>query len=163
MKRFLTPVCLLAAIVAAATPATAAPSGPPTAFTENGSLPASVCGFPISYTLTGKTKVIKSPTGRTIITSPGQKITLVNEGTDASVSYVITGVRRETLVDVPNTDVDTIETVVTGRNIVVNFESARPGLFVLIGEFNYAINTNFEEVRVFSGNGQVIDICAALD
>jgi len=162
MKKFLAPACLLAAIVAGASPAAAVPSGPPTPFVENGALPASVCGFDISYTLTGKTKVITSPNGRTTTTtSPGQKITLVNDDSGASVSYVITGVRRETRV--ASTPLDIIETVVTGRNIVVNNqESDIPGLYVLVGEYNYAINTDFQEVRVFSGHGRVIDVCAAL-
>ncbi|MBT2534575.1 hypothetical protein [Arthrobacter sp. ISL-69] len=154
MKKILALPLLLVALIAGSGTVHAAP---PTITDESGLLPKDIfCSFDVEYTLTGKTKTIVNGGVKTV-TSPGQKITLTNLDTDKSVSYVITGVRREV------TTGNIIETVVTGRNIVVNDpDSDRQGIYVLVGNFNYAITTSFKEYRVFSGAGQVIDVCAAL-
>ncbi|MDV8149753.1 hypothetical protein [Arthrobacter sp. B10-11] len=159
MKKILALPLLFVALIAGSGTVHAAP---PTPVEDGGLLPGGIfCDFDVSYTLTGKTKTITNG-NVTTVTSPGQKITLTNEETDESVSYVITGVRREVVVDATPRDI--IETVVTGRNIVVNNpDSDLQGIYVLVGEFNYAIYAdNFEEKRVFSGAGRVIDVCAAL-
>jgi hypothetical protein len=61
-----------------------------------------------------------------------------------------------------------IEIGLTGINLVYNStDSANQGLFLLVGNYNYALNdlgnNEFSENRVFSGTGQVTDICAVLD
>ncbi|MFF1384703.1 hypothetical protein ACFVWT_14170 [Arthrobacter sp. NPDC058288] len=155
MKKILALPLLFVALIAGSGTVHAAP---PTSGDDSGTLPGGVyCDFDVAYTLTGKTKTIVNGDVKTI-TSPGQKITLTNvSDPQKSVSYVITGVRREV------TTGDIIETVVTGRNIVINDpDSERQGIYVLVGDFNYAITTGFKEYRVFSGAGQVIDVCAAL-
>jgi hypothetical protein len=168
MKKLVILTALLLAPFMGAAPVTAAaPTEPnpnrPVEIIDGKGTFANHCAFPVGFEVTGKFKVIESPTGRTITTSPGQKVTLTN-GTK-SLSFVVTGVRRDTNVDTPTGPV--IESVVTGRNIAVNGQdqnSVRPGLFLLVGDFNFAVtNTDPQrEVRVFSGKGQVTDICAAL-
>ena len=158
MKKLLALPLLFAALIAGSGTVHAAP---PTSADESDTLPGGVfCDFDVTYTLTGKTKTITNG-NVTTVTSPGQKITLTNDETDKSVSYVITGVRRQVDVDAAQ---DYREVIVTGRNIVVNGpDSVKQGIYVLVGDFNYAIYTDpFSEKRVFSGAGQVIDVCAAL-
>jgi hypothetical protein len=168
MKKLLAPIVVLLGLVVGSSPVAAAPTKDPNPnrpteiIDGSGTLDAGVfCPFQVDFVVTGKAKVIEGPNGRTIFTSPNQKITLTN-GTK-SVSYVITGVRRETRVETATGPV--LESVDTGRNIVLNGpDSARQGIFLLVGDFNFAVTatTPSTEVRVFSGKGQVIDICAAL-
>ena len=160
MKKILTLPLLLVALIAGAGSVHAAPT--PVDETPS-TLPEGIfCkDFDVTYALTGKTNTITNG-NVTTVTSPGQKITLTNDETGKSVSYVITGVRREVVVEA--TPLDITEVVVTGRNIVVNAKGSDiQGIYVLVGEFNFAIIPEpFEEVRVFSGKGRVIDVCAAL-
>jgi hypothetical protein len=176
MKKLLVAIALLLGPVLSAGPGTAAPPEKPNPnkpvvidiINGSGTIPAiadgGACAFPVDVVVTGKFKIIESQQGRTIFTSPGQKVTLTN-GTK-SVSYVVTGVRREVATQTPDGTV--LEEVVTGRNVVTNARDAnseRVGLFLLVGEFNYAITDDLpvpQEVRVFSGKGQVVDVCAAL-
>ena len=71
MKKWLVPTAVLASIFAAASPAVAAPSGPP--ITVEGSGPLTSCGFPVTATVTGKAKNITTPSGEIISTSPGSR------------------------------------------------------------------------------------------
>jgi hypothetical protein len=41
-------------------------------------------------------------------------------------------------------------------------KSDKPGLFLLEGNFNFALKEDGTEERVFSGTGEVTDICALL-
>ena len=173
MKKIFAVVGVLLGLVVGTGPVTAAPPpaprpGPPVLADDKGFFPAATpdggfCAFQVDYVLTGKSKTIVTPGGRTI-TSPGQKITLSNGS--KSVSYIITGVRREVDTLGPTGD-KRIEVTLTGRNIVFNsVDSQRQGLFLLVGDFNYALNNlggnQFSESRPFSGAGQVTDICEVL-
>jgi hypothetical protein len=174
MKKILILCVLILGLTASGGPALAAPPpaprpGPPELAEGSGLFPAATatggyCQFDVNYDLTGKSKLIVTKEGRTV-TSPGQKITLCTDTT--SVSYVITGVRRDAdTIDPQGGKV--IEIGLTGINLVYNStDSANQGLFLLVGNYNYALNdlgnNEFSENRVFSGTGQATDICAVLD
>lgn len=166
MIRRLIPTVLVAGLIAAAAPVAAAngaaPEGAaPEEFTDSGTL-ENFCDFDVEYTLTGKTKEITKPNGQKIITSPGQRITL--SANDNTVSYVITGTRFEREVEVDGETITEIE--VKGRNILINLigDSENPGIFFVVGNFNYALDEADSEFRVFDadGPGRVIDVCEAL-
>ncbi|WP_394252747.1 hypothetical protein [Arthrobacter pityocampae] len=161
MKNRLIPAVLIAAFVASAGPVATASAAPPTDAGGSGTL-SGFCSFDVGYTVTGKSKTITKPSGERIITSPGQKVTLSANGT--TVSYVITGSRRETDVTVGGEVITEVQ--VKGRNILVNpiATSENPGLFLVVGNFNYALDANGVEVRTFNvdGPGQVTDICQVL-
>ncbi|MGM0931056.1 MAG: hypothetical protein ACQEXN_15315 [Actinomycetota bacterium] len=159
MKRWRIPTVLIAGLVATAGPVAAANAAPPSDVSDSGTL-SDFCTFPVEYTLTGKSKVITKPDGQRIITSPGQRITLSANGN--TVSYVITGTRFER--DVVANGETTTEVEVKGRNILINSiaTSERPGIFLVVGNFNFALDAAGDEVRVFDGRGQVTDVCEAL-
>lgn len=161
MKLRLIPSVLVAGLFATAAPVAAANAAPPEDASGGGTL-TNFCTFPVEYTLTGKTKVITKPNGQRIITSPGQRITLSANGN--TVSYVITGTRFERDVRVNGETITEVE--VKGRNLLTNpiGISERPGLFLVVGNFDYALDAAGEEVRVFDANGpgKVTDVCAAL-
>lgn len=163
MKRKLIPTLLVAGLVAtaAATPVAAANGTPPGDASGGGTL-ENYCSFDVGFTLTGKSKLITKPNGQRIITSPGQRITLTANG--KTLSYVITGTRFESDVQVNGETITEVK--VTGRNILTNpiGVSVRPGLFLVVGNFNYALDAAGEEVRVFNANGpgKVTDVCQAL-
>lgn len=160
MKRVLILAALLLGLVVGAGPVAAAPptqSGKPGVLFE-GDLPAgSTCSFEVHVLQTGKEKIINLPGERITTASPGQKVTLTNNATGESTSYVITGSRHELTTN------GITEVKVTGRNVALNFagKSSKPGIFLLVGNFNFALRGDVEE-RLFSGAGQVTDVCAVL-
>jgi hypothetical protein len=172
MKKLLMLAALLLGLIVGSGPVAAAPTREPSPNQPDildleGTFAAGdACAFAVQFEVTGKFKIIQTPTERTITTSPGQTITLTNVSDPTkTVTYVITGVRFETKVQTKKGTV--LEVVNTGINLAVNGadqKSTRPGLFLLVGNFNFAVtDTNPQrEVRVFSGDGQVIDVCAAL-
>jgi len=159
MKRFFPlAVLVLSTLGFSAAPAAAAPATPkgPPAVIDSGTL-VGFCSFEVPYSVTGKTKVITTGTARTITISPAQKITLQNG--KKTVSYVITGTRREVVRTDGNLDVN-----VTGRNILINNQStAQPGIFLVVGNFNFVLTPKGGEVTPFNpADGQVTNICEAL-
>ncbi|QTG79550.1 hypothetical protein [Arthrobacter crystallopoietes] len=166
MKHWLIPTAVVAGLIATASPVSAANGVAPINVGGSGDLDG-FCDFEVDFTLTGKSKVIETGNERRIITSPGQKITLTANG--KTFTSVITGVRFERDVVVNGETI--IETEVRGRNILTNPlptpespGSARPGLFLVVGNFNFAVDEDGNEVRVFNadGPGKVTDVCAAL-
>jgi hypothetical protein len=161
MNRRLIPAILVTGLVMTAGAVAGAHAAPPTDASGGGKL-VNFCTFDVNYTLTGKTKTITKPDGQRIITSPGQKITLFTD--TKTVSYVITGTRFERDTTVNGETITEIE--VTGRNILLNEigKTQIPGLFLVVGNFNYSLRPGFVEDRPFdpNGPGQVTDICEAL-
>lgn len=154
MKRLFVITALLAGLVLGISPAAhAAPSGPPIPADPNFT---AVCGsgataFTVTGVVTGRFKNIVSPSGTIISTSPGLKITLTANG--KTLNYVITGVVYITFLS------DRIEVVATGLNLLT---VPGVGLFLTSGNVNFALNPDFSELRRFSGEGRVTDVCALL-
>jgi len=82
------------AAAAAAVALSAAPAfaGPPQPADQTIDVDAgAACTFPVELVLTGKTKTIDLPGGRTIVTAPGQDVTVTNQDNGRSVTLSITG------------------------------------------------------------------------
>ena len=158
MKKLFVLCAFFFAMVAGASPATAAPSGDvllDVTFKAN-----EVCKYPIELVVTGQSKFIDLPSDRYIVASPGQVVTVTNLKTGESATFLITGTTHAQV----QAD-GTTEVTVTGLNVVLNAREAKsdePGLFLLEGNFNFALNADGTEARVFSGTGDVTDICALL-
>lgn len=153
MKKWLSSAAVAASIVALAAPAVAAPSGPPTTFTMTQEL--SGCKFPVTATITGKTKVITLPSGGSIVTAPNQTVTVTNKKTGKTADYVVTGVFFIT-----TDDADNITFKARGRNLLTRSN----GIFLTSGNVSF---TFLAEENVFvefstEGPGTIIDVCEAL-
>lgn len=109
-----------------------------------------LCDFPVSIVVSGKTKVIGDPLEDHKVTSPGLKVTTINETTGESVTYTATGVSRYTVATDEN-GVEYFEVVSTGQNLL--FSAALGGLFFTRGTVDYAVTLdlpeNQQEVRPF--------------
>ncbi|MDE8588398.1 hypothetical protein [Arthrobacter sp. NQ4] len=157
MKKLLTMCVVFFAMITGVGPATAA-SGDvllDVTFKAN-----QLCKYPVELLVTGKSKFIELPGDQFVIASPGQRVTVTNLKTGESVTYLITGTTHGEL----QAD-GTTEVTVTGLNVVLNAREAKsekPGLYLLEGNFNFALNADGTEARVFSGTGDVTDICALL-
>lgn len=116
-------------------------------------------GFEVTAQLTGKSKEIVSDDGnRKIQISPATTITLSANG--KTLRYVITGV---THIQVQPDGSEEVRS--TGKNLLIvpNVEDQHvEGLFLTTGNVNYARTPSGGEKRLFSGPGQVVDVCAAL-
>ena len=95
-------------------------------------------------TLTGKTKDFDLPGDRTVILSPGLKVTLTNLDTGESATVSATGTFHEEKLP----DGTVVTTVATGRNVL--FDPIE-GLVLATGRFT------FGEDEPLEGNGQIVD------
>jgi hypothetical protein len=110
------------------------------------------CAFPIEYVLTGKAKTISLPGDRTIVTAPGQDLTVTNQTNGRSVTLNITGSFHVTTL--PDGDV---VTVATGRNALLDPVA---GFVLTEGTFTYAFDARGNLIAPLSGTGRRTDICA---
>jgi hypothetical protein len=165
LTRITMPVTVAAAAAAAfagvAGPAAAAPPVPnPTeSFLLQDAFGNDCPGFDVTATLTGKFKEILLSGNRKIQIAPATTITLSANG--KTVSYVITGATHIQLL--PNGTEEEVKS--TGRNLLIVPDVPGQhveGLFLTIGNVNYARTTTGGEIRRFSGPGQVVDVCALL-
>jgi hypothetical protein len=158
MKKLIVLCALFFALLASASPVTAAPGDDVLAtlkFKAN-----ELCKYPVQLVVTGKSKAIELPGDRVFIASPGQEVTITNLKTGEEATFLITGTTHAELQDDGTTEVK-----VTGLNVVLNPREAKsdePGIFLLEGNFNFALKADGTEERVFSGTGEVTDICALL-
>jgi hypothetical protein len=112
------------------------------------------CDFAILFHITGKTKTIALPGGRTITTSPGAVLTLANLDTEKQETFGITGAfHQDTL---PNGD---LVTVGTGRNLLFD---PFAGLVLAIGRFSFVFDAQGNLIQPLAGRGRQIDICELL-
>jgi hypothetical protein len=161
MKRWLTP--LTSTVLAfGISSAFAAPSGPPQPYSDTVNF-QKYCGFQLVGVVSGKVTTNVLPNGTTLYGSPNLKIALTGP-TGTTMNFVITGTQFVTPIPGTGTGVPGTENLfvkVTGLNLVsvpeVNGHPA--GLFLTSGNVNWVLDSNFEEIRVFSGGGKIIDIC----
>jgi len=121
---------------------------------------AGSCDFPLQIELSGKAKEIHLPNGGLLITSPGLDATLTNL-TDPravnppSVTFNVTGST------VTSTDPETgdVTTVARGRNLLLDPEA---GTVIAIGDFSFVLDAEGNVIQPLEGEGQLIDVCAAL-
>jgi hypothetical protein len=110
--------------------------------------------------VTGNMKTLTLRGGTQIAASPNLRISITNTVTHTTVSYVITGTSKYT--PLGN---DLVYVTSNGKNLVFVPEANGhpPGLFLTTGTVNFVINgvTN-DEVRTFTGQGTVIDVCKVL-
>jgi hypothetical protein len=163
MNRRLVRIAVVVGVGAFATPAMAAglaapaiakPPVPvdttPFTFPEGTACP----DFAVTGVLAGKGKLIDLGDGRTIVTSPGQKITLTNDDTHKTVSYVITGTFHNQVINAQGD----VQTMATGRNALTD-----SGTFVLTsGNFSFVNDKDGNNVTPLSGKGKITNICDAL-
>ena len=135
----------------------ASSAAPPEPVDETPFTVEGICDFPLQAELSGKSKVIELSGGRTLITSPGLRVTLTNlEEPTNQETYVITGsfLTRE-LSD------GTLFVVARGRNIVFGDF----GMLLTIGRFTFigfGEGGNVGALERPTGKGRIIDVCAQL-
>ncbi|SCC14206.1 hypothetical protein GA0061083_2896 [Pseudarthrobacter enclensis] len=162
LTRIVMPISLAAsaALTATAVPAVAAPPVPnPTQSFVLEDIFGNDCpGFNVTASLTGKFKEIVLKDGRKIQIAPATTITLSANG--KTLSYVITGA---THIQAPQNGVE--EVVSRGRNLLIvpNVPGLHAeGLYLTIGNVNYARTVSGGEVRFFSGPGKATNVCDLL-
>lgn len=131
--------------------------GPPTEQTINVNLPAgAACRFAINISGQGKTKSIKLPGDRLIITSPGLNATVKNlADTSKEVTLNVTGASHV------STEPDgTFLYTITGRNLNLD---PNAGFVLSIGHFSFGLDADGNLTKPLSGMGQLVDICAMID
>ena len=160
MKRALIPVALAVAIAAGAPHAVAAP---PTEIGGEFSVPCQTPDFELLIEYNGKYKQKILPNGEVLTIFPKTKATVTNLSDPTKAArYVITGTSKtEYLPGVGS------EWVLRGSNLVVvpgrlGPDGHEAGLFFTRGNVNFALDVEGNEARLFSGSGNVIDVCEAL-
>ena len=113
------------------------------------------CDFPIRFELSGKGQTLALPGNRFIFTSPDLNVTLTNLDTGTQETFNITGALHQSTLE--NGDVVTVS---TGRSI---FGDPEAGFVVGIGNFSFVFDKKGKLVQPLSGEGQLIDVCEALE
>ncbi len=160
MKRIVVAaVSVILALIVAVPIAGAARQEPPFPVEQNFVLePGAVfgnCDFPIQFELSGKGQTLALPGDRFIFTSPGLTATLTNLDNGNQETFNITGAFHQSTLE--NGDVVTVS---TGRSILGDPEA---GFVVAIGNFSYVFDKKGKLVQPLSGEGQLIDVCEALE
>ncbi len=137
---------------------TVAQQGPPTEFEDTFQIDG-ICAFPVLVELSGKTKTIVLPGGRTLFTFPGEIVTFTNlNDTSKQETLSITGAIRQRVLE--NGDV---ELVFTGRNLIIGFDPVN-AFVITIGRFSAAFDPEplFDITQPLSGNGRLLNVCELL-
>ena len=113
------------------------------------------CEFPIQFELSGKGQTLALPGDRFIFTSPDLNVTLTNLNTGTQETFNITGALHQSTLE--NGDVVTVS---TGRSILGDPEA---GFVIAIGNFSFVFDKKGNLVQPLSGEGQLIDVCEALE
>jgi hypothetical protein len=148
MKRLLASIALAAGLVAGIGPAAVAAPTP--------TLPCP--GFKVEYQVTGGGSEHILPGDRITLVSTNTTITLTGPS-GTSVTYVINGTNHSQSLPGGGTTV-----TLTGRNLVlVPKANGHPvGIFLTVGTVSFTLNKNGSERTLFSGQGQVTDVCQLL-
>jgi hypothetical protein len=147
----------LALAVAMLVMPTASSAAPPEPVDVSTTLPG--CDFPVDAEVSGKSKVTDLPSGQTLITSPGLRITLTNHDEQTNqVTYVITG----SFLTTEQLD-GSLFVEARGSNLIFGPEV---GIFLTIGHFTFTGFEADEGVVVATssptGEGSLTDVCALL-
>jgi hypothetical protein len=119
-----------------------------------GDFPGS-CDFPFRLDFSGKAKTIDRPGDVFIFTSPGLDVTVTNlDNPENQATYNITGTLEQTTLQ--NGDV---VTVARGRNFLID---PLAGTVIAIGDFSFVFDKKGNLIQPLEGEGQLIDVCAAL-
>jgi len=115
--------------------------------------PANFPASSIQFDITGKMKTISLPDGGTIITAPGQDVTLTNED-HKSVTLNVTGTTHTT----PLEGATLYE--VDGRNLLGDpyILDGEPGFVLATGHFSFILADNGDLVQPLEGHGQVVNV-----
>jgi hypothetical protein len=133
------------------------PGGDPPDCSGSLDVPAGVfCTFPVRLQISGKTKTIALPGGRTIVTAPGEKAILTHLPDGKQITVTITGALHTTTLPDGGT-----ENVATGGNILLD-PVAEPHFALAQGRFTFAFDKDGNLIRPRSGTGKLEDICALL-
>ncbi|MUN62397.1 hypothetical protein GMA12_04445 [Kocuria sediminis] len=112
-------------------------------------------GAELTVTYEGKIKTIENASGTKTI-SPGTKATVTNITSGKSATYTITGTGR------PEALGENTRVRLTGRNLVIRPFPNPDELYVTSGNVTYVVDAEGNEVKRFSGPGNVIDVCEEL-
>src|SRR5215203_5790960 len=112
------------------------------------------CDFPFQLDFSGKAKTIDRPGDVFIFTSPDLNVTVTNIATGKQATFNITGTLEQTTL--ANGDV---VTVARGRNFLID---PLAGTVIAIGDFSFVFDAKGELIQPLEGEGQLIDVCAAL-
>jgi hypothetical protein len=119
--------------------------------------PGVACTFGVNISGQGKAKNISLPGGRTVITSPGLRVTVTNldDPSKQLKNVNITGASH--IITAP--DGSTVF-VFTGRNL--NLDPVA-GFVLAIGRFSIAFDASGNLVQPLKGKGQLIDVCTLIE
>src|SRR5437899_5500155 len=125
---------------------------PPGPFTMTFTIPASVCGFEVQETITGKLGVISLPGGGFLVTSPATTAVITNLS-DPTKSVTINGFTGPAIITFDQNG----NTIVRGLGRGA-FSDVVQGVFLfLTGEWNFVLDPNGNIIQGPTGNGQITD------
>lgn len=149
--------CLLAPMaVVKAQPTGPNPNAPADASTVLERVPGQdylSCQFPIKYIVTGKAKLINLPGGRTIVTSPQLKVSVINTTNSKQANATITGAFHY-----PALNSNGTQTVIfTGNNLLGD---PTTGAVFASGSFRYSFDPATGNItETLNGKGKLTPVC----
>ncbi len=120
-------------------------------------IPATVCGFEVQETITGKLGVISLPDGGLLVTSPATTAVFTNLS-DPTKSVTINGFTGPAKVSFDQNGNTIIKGLGRGATFLPSF-----GIALLIGEWNFVLDPNGNILQGPTGNGQIINVCELID
>ena len=117
-------------------------------------IPASVCGFEVQETITGRIGVISLPGGSFLVTSPATTDVITNLSNNHSVT--INGFTGPAIITFDQNG----NTILRGLGRGAIFDPATPGFGIRfqIGDFTLVFDPN-GNLLSDTGNGQVTNVC----
>ena len=120
-------------------------------------VPASVCGFPVQETITGRIGVISLPGGSFLVTSPATTDVITNLSNNHSVT--INGFTGPAIITFDQNG----NTIVRGLGRGAFFDVVQGVFLFLTGEWNFVLDPNGNVIQGPTGNGQITDVCGLIN
>src|SRR6266852_6673022 len=158
--RLVAATCLILAGLGLPTPELARAGGhgsPPQPISTTLLIPATVCGFEVQETITGKLGVISLPDGGLLVTSPATTAVFTNLS-DPTKSVTINGFTGPAKVSFDQNGNTIIKGLGRGATFLPSF-----GIALLIGESNFVLDPHGKILQGPTGNGQIINVCELID